>query len=229
MNNQQFQQSINNSGNAMDPQSFQSLTHNTGPINQISRPTSSKALIFGGTVFFVITIISLVLSIINAIQINNINSILADSDATEIEEDQVSFEETAELPCNLPSSIQDIEYFYAYYDKGENSFFIDSDNHISVYSNKTSESGQTTNNNISVTTNTDEILQTLFDAGLSDFSSYAVPSYDEEDSDNNSTNSNWKAQIDMADSSSCEAKGDNDPPMWLNDIINKVNKAIVKE
>ena len=235
MDNQNFQVTNNYENNSiMDPQGFQTSANDATSTNPsittkppVSKTSTSKILLITTVALSILVIISLILGIVNLAQINNINSILTESGIIAEDADDIEDETPDTISCNLPSTPQNIEYFYSYYNNGDSSFFIDSSNHISIYTNRVNESGQTVEANSNITIDTSDMIQSIFDNGINAFSDYTISTTEEEE--NNTETYNWRAQIDMTDSSSCEAKGNDNPPEWLADIITKINLLASKE
>lgn len=210
-------------GNSLAPPQGQPQPHNS-PSN--TSPSSSNNTKATNTLLFtclILVIGSIVLGIYGLIQSNNISERLSalEYDKLEITDEEFSEDTNDIISCTIPNSSSEIDSFNLAYNDEDNNYFVSSDNYIDYHIASTNSAGDSLYSDSHIKTDTSSIIQYLFDNGLNDFSSYVQP--DSEDAD---TNWDWKAHIDVSDSSSCEASGNGQSPEWFNNLAQLINQKV---
>lgn len=164
--------------------------------------------IVAASLSLVLSVISLVVSLQNSQPSDQTNDIVAGS-----------FEsQPVKISCNLPKSANDIVYLYLSTNSGATGIFVSPEGNIESFTKDSSNTGDVLTTTKNVETDTSDIFEQLLNNGINDFSSYEYPGYSQNENPEEQANWGWLAQIDNSDSSSCEAKGNDTPPAWFNDL-----------
>lgn len=184
-------------------------------------PPRSSSLRLLSILGIIIASLSLVLSITSIIITNQ------NRQPSNLNNDKVagSFEgKTPKIECNLPKSSDEIVYLYLSTGSGTTGIFVSPEGNIESYVRKSNDAGNVLSTTKSIETNTNDIFEQLIQNGIDNFSSYEYPDYSDTENQREAANWSWLAQIDNADSSSCEARGNDTPPVWFEELVNRIDE-----
>lgn len=194
-------------------ESFQQ--ENLSNINSLSTSStqiSSKILPIVGIVMASLSLIISIISLILSFQKNETSDTTSNLVAGSFES------QPTKISCNLPKSANDIVYLYLSTNSGTTGIFVSPEGNIESFVKESNNAGDILTSTKVIETDTSDIFEQLINNGVQDFTSYEYPNYSENDNSEEYTNWGWLAQIDNSDSSSCEAKGNDAPPAWFNDL-----------
>ena len=200
---------------------FNPIIENTPQTNYLTTPSSPvlpKSLSIAGIATASLSLILSVISLIISLQNSQLSG---PTDNTDTTSDIVAgtFEsQPIRISCNLPKSTDDIVYLYLSTNSGETGIFVSPEGNIESFTRGSSDTGDVLATTKNVETDTSDIFKQLLDDGINNFSSYEYPGYSEDEGSEEAASWSWLAQIDNSDSSSCEARGNDTPPVWFKDL-----------
>lgn len=188
------------------------------PSNATSSPVFSKILPLAGIIIASISLILSIASLATSSQNNQPSDSVDDTDTTSDIVAGTFESQPIRISCNLPKSTDDIVYLYLSTNSGETGIFVSPEGNIESFTRGSSDTGDVLTTTKNVETDTSDIFKQLLDDGINNFSSYEYPGYSEGEGSEEAASWSWLAQIDNSDSSSCEARGNDTPPVWFKDL-----------